>query len=161
MRLMKRDRESLIAVPADSDLDTTAFPTVADAGKNRRFIKMFVASASEVGANILARERRELEDQWRKEGNQPEGCFIQEALALLAKREEAYTLKASLSFPKEKQQQGQEKVKDLVVETKKVHSETKEIGEPMVESFADCEEGAEKGSHQLSCSWRALQAKPF
>ena len=146
MRLMKRDRESLIAVPADSDLDTTAFPTVADAGKNRRFIKMFVASASEVGANILARERRELEDQWRKEGNQPEGCFIQEALALLAKREEANTLKASLSFPKEKQQHGQEKVKDLVVETKKVHSETKEIGEPMVDPFADCEEGAEKGS---------------
>jgi len=146
MRLMKRDRESLIAVPADSDLDTTAFPTVADAGKNRRFIKMFVASASEVGANILARERRELEDQWRKEGNQPEGCFIQEALALLAKREEAYTLKASLSFPKEKQQHGQEKVKDLVGETKKVHSETKEIGEPMVDPFADCEEGAEKGS---------------
>jgi len=121
MRLMKRDRESLIAVPADSDLDTTAFPTVADAGANRRFIKMFVASASEVGANILARERRELEDQWRKEGNQPEGCFIQEALALLAKREETNALKASMSFPKEKQQ---ERVKVLVDEVKE-HSETK------------------------------------
>ena len=40
--------------------------------------KMFVASASEVGANILARERKELEKQWKNEGNQPEGCFIQE-----------------------------------------------------------------------------------
>merc|ERR1719234_1874681 len=101
---------------------------------------MFLASASEVGANILARERRELEDQWRKEGNQPEGCFIQEALALLAKREETNTLKASMSFPKEKQQ---EKVKVLVDEVKK-HSETKEeSGENkvmVVDPFAEDDE---------------------
>jgi len=150
MRLMKRDRESLIAVPADSDLDTAAFPTVADAGTNRRFIKMFVASASEVGANILSRERKELENQWIKEGNQPEGCFIQEALAWLAKREEANTLKASLSFPtKEKQQHGQEKVKDLVDEGKKVQCDTKESGEnkAMVDPFADNEGAAEKGNN--------------
>ena len=142
MRLMKRDRESLIAVPADSDLDTTAFPTVADAGSNRRFIKMFTASAGEVGANILARERRELEEQWVKEGSQPEGCFIQEALALLAKREEANTLKASMSFPKEKQQQGQEEVKDLVDEMKQ--SEAKNSNDElkvMVDPFAEEDEG--------------------
>jgi len=146
MRLMKRDRESLIAVPADSDLDTTVFPTVADAGTNRRFIKMFVASASEVGANILARERRELEDQWRKEGSQPEGCFIQEALALLAKREEANTLKASMSLPKGKQQQGQEKVKVLVNEVQ-VHSEVKaESGENKVMVVDPFAEEDEKGS---------------
>merc|ERR1719291_602255 len=145
MRLMKRDRESLIAVPADSDLDTAAFPTVADAGMNRRFIKMFVASASEVGANILARERKELENQWKNEGNQPEGCFIQEALALLAKREEENTLKASLSVPtKEKQQHGQEKVDEV----KKVKSETKESGgKAMVDSFADNEVVYEKGNN--------------
>jgi len=149
MRLMKRDRESLIAVPADSDLDTAAFPTVADAGKNRRFIKMFVASASEVGANILARERKELENQWKNEGNQPEGCFIQEALALLAKREEDNTLKASLSVPtKEKQQHGQERVNDLVDEVKKVKSETKESGgKAMVDPFADNEVVYEKGNN--------------
>ena len=150
MRLMKRDRESLIAVPADSDLDTAAFPTVADAGTNRRFIKMFVASASEVGANILARERKELENQWAKEGNQPEGCFIQEALTWLAKREEANTLKASLSVPtKEKQQHGQEKVKDLVDEVKKVQFETKESGgnKAMVDPFADNEGAAEKDNN--------------
>merc|ERR1712083_1115510 len=142
MRLMKRDRESLIAVPADSDLDTTAFPTVADAGSNRRFIKMFTASAGEVGANILARERRELEEQWVKEGSQPEGCFIQEALALLAKRDEANTLKASMSFPKEKQQQGQEEVKDLVDEMKQSESKnTNDELKVMVDPFAEEDEG--------------------
>ena len=118
MRLMKRDRESLIAVPADSDLDTSLFPAVADAGPNRRFIKMFTASAAEVGANILARERKELEEQWAKEGNQPEGCFIQEALALLAKREEVNTLKSSLAVPKERPPQGPEKVEYMQDEVK-------------------------------------------
>merc|ERR1712083_878632 len=126
MRLMKRDRERLIAVP----------------GSNRRFIKMFSASAGEVGANILARERRELEEQWVKEGSQPEGCFIQEALALLAKRDEANTLKASMSFPKEKQQQGQEEVKDLVDEMKQSESKnTNDELKVMVDPFAEEDEG--------------------
>ena len=139
MRLMKRDRESLIAVPADSDLDTSVFPAVADAGPNRRFIKMFTASAAEVGANILARERKELEEQWTKEGSQPEGCFIQEALALLAKREEVNTLKSSMAVPKERPPQGPEMVKYMHDEVK-VMSETKDnvdAAKVVVDPFAE------------------------
>jgi len=139
MRLMKRDRESLIAVPADSDLDTSLFPAVADAGPNRRFIKMFTASAAEVGANILARERKELEEQWTKEGSQPEGCFIQEALALLAKREEVNTLKSSMAVPKERPPQGPEMVKYTHDEVK-VMSETKDnvdAAKVVVDPFAE------------------------
>jgi hypothetical protein len=60
-----------------------------------RFIKMFRASAAEVVENILSRERAELEAQWAREGGQPEGCFIQQALALLADREEDSLLAAS------------------------------------------------------------------
>ena len=84
MRLMKRDRESLIAVPADSDLDTSLFPAVADAGPNRRFIKMFTASAAEVGANILARERKELEEQHQKSLESCQRFSFSEFLAALA-----------------------------------------------------------------------------
>jgi hypothetical protein len=97
MRLMKRERDSLFAVPADCTESFTHFPSVQQAGTNRRFIKMFQASAEEVNTNILARERRELELQWRQEKDQPESCFIQEAMALLASREESGLMMISLS----------------------------------------------------------------
>merc|ERR1719436_345054 len=50
---------------------------------------MFQASVEEVDANILQRERMELETQWREEQHTPESVFIQEALALLNARQEA------------------------------------------------------------------------
>jgi len=126
MRLMKRDRESLIAVPADSDLDTTAFPTVADAGSNRRFIKMFTASAGEVGANILARERRELEKQWEEEKDQPEACFIQEALTLLTSRELEAVVTGDKDAPLA--QVAEKKLDDLPeVQSLKISCETKAV----------------------------------
>lgn len=86
MRLMKRDRESLIPVPLDSGDTFIDFPTVQQAGSNRRFIKMFQASAEEVRTNIISREKNELDQQWKEEHDQPESCFIQEALTLLASR---------------------------------------------------------------------------
>lgn len=86
MKLMKRERNSLLAVPAtDEVLDD--FPAVNKPGLNRSFVKLLKASSAQVRDNILARERRELEKQWEEEKSQPEACFIQEALTLLASRE--------------------------------------------------------------------------
>eukprot|EP00092_Neocalanus_flemingeri_P006103 GFUD01006574.1.p1 GENE.GFUD01006574.1~~GFUD01006574.1.p1 ORF type:complete len:764 (+),score=229.46 GFUD01006574.1:359-2650(+) len=86
MKLMKRERNSLFAVPStDNFLDD--FPAVNKPGVNRSFVKMLTATSSQVKDNILARERRELEKQWAEEKDQPEACFIQEALTLLASRE--------------------------------------------------------------------------
>eukprot|EP00092_Neocalanus_flemingeri_P041147 GFUD01044805.1.p1 GENE.GFUD01044805.1~~GFUD01044805.1.p1 ORF type:complete len:765 (+),score=236.02 GFUD01044805.1:369-2663(+) len=86
MKLMKRERNSLFAVPAtDNFLDD--FPAVNKPGINRSFVKMLRATSGQVRDNILARERRELEKQWGEEKDQPEACFIQEALTFLASRE--------------------------------------------------------------------------
>jgi len=86
MKLMKRERNSLLAVPApDEVLDD--FPAVNKPGLNRSFVKLLKASSAQVRDNILARERRELQKQWEEEKSQPEACFIQEALTLLASRE--------------------------------------------------------------------------
>lgn len=86
MKLMKRERNSLFAVPAtDQVLDD--FPAVNKPGLNRSFVKLLKATSGQVKDNILARERRELEKQWEEEKDQPESCFIDEALTLLASRE--------------------------------------------------------------------------
>eukprot|EP00092_Neocalanus_flemingeri_P016584 GFUD01017944.1.p1 GENE.GFUD01017944.1~~GFUD01017944.1.p1 ORF type:complete len:763 (-),score=229.83 GFUD01017944.1:609-2897(-) len=86
MKLMKRERNSLFAVPStDKFLDD--FPAVNKPGVNRSFVKMLRATSGQVRDNILARERRELEKQWGEEKDQPEACFIQEALNFLASRE--------------------------------------------------------------------------
>jgi len=86
MRLMKRERNSLFAVPAAADF-LHDFPAVNMPGLDRSFVKLLKASSVQVKDNILARERRELMKQWEEEKDQPESCFIQEALTLLSKRE--------------------------------------------------------------------------
>jgi len=86
MKLMKRDRNSLLAVPA-GDAVLQDFPAVNEEGIDRNFVKMLKATVGQVKRNIIARERRELEVQYEEDKDQPESCFIMEALALLDKRE--------------------------------------------------------------------------
>jgi len=86
MKLMKRERNSLFAVPASAEF-LNDFPAVNKPGLDRNFVKLLRATSVQVKDNILARERRELEKQWEEEKDQPESCFIQEALTLLTSRE--------------------------------------------------------------------------
>lgn len=110
MKLMKRERNSLFAVPAtDQVLDD--FPAVNKPGVDRSFVKLLKATSRQVKDNILARERRELEKQWEEEKNQPESCFIQEALTFLQSREVEALV--TLDNDIEKQQEVNEKVDDL------------------------------------------------
>lgn len=87
MRLMRRERNSLLAVPAgqaEEDLGGIE----PDLGSDQPpYVKLIKASRVQVANSILAKERSELEFQLAVEGDQPESCFIQEALALLLARE--------------------------------------------------------------------------
>jgi len=87
MRLMKRERNSLFSVPVQ-DNTFQDIPYVDQEGLNRSFVKILKASSDQVMMNIIARERRELETQFEEEKDQPESCFILEALQRLVKREE-------------------------------------------------------------------------
>jgi len=130
MKLMKRERNSLFAVPAtDKFLDD--FPAVNKPGVNRSFVKLLKATSVQVKDNILARERRELEKQWEEEKNQPEACFIQEALTLLSRRE----VEALVTLDKNiaPVQDTVEKVDDLPeIESLKISCR-----QPAVDPFAD------------------------
>jgi len=85
MRLMKRERNSTLAVPVNHPgLD--AFPFVNDQEENKALSKLIKATPEQVLSRILIREQKELQQRYREEKDQPESIFIKEALALLESR---------------------------------------------------------------------------
>lgn len=92
MTLMKRERNSLFAVPATNNF-IADFPGIDATDVDAKHCKLIRASAQQVVSLILDRERRELEFQWQEEMNQPESCFVQEAIQLLDKRQHENSLK--------------------------------------------------------------------
>ena len=86
MTLMKRERHSLLAVPATSSF-LADNPEITDAEVETNFVKLFTASPDQVKTEILDKERQELEQQWEEEKDQPEACFVQEAVKLLDQRQ--------------------------------------------------------------------------
>ena len=92
MTLMKRERNSLFAGPATNNF-IVDFPGIDSTDVDKKHCKLIKASAQEVLSLILERERRELEFQWQEEMNQPESCFVQEAIQLLDKRQLENSLK--------------------------------------------------------------------
>ncbi|XP_042858461.1 RING finger protein 10-like isoform X2 [Penaeus japonicus] len=94
LRLMRRERESLLPMPSASfslkvlnEMQRVGSPNAATP-----FAKLIVASKEEVYKHIVEREERDLVAQLVEEGDQPEACFIDEALSLLHKRREALML---------------------------------------------------------------------
>ena len=86
MTLMKRERNSLFAVPVNNSF-ITKHPDINNSDVVQEYVKLFTASPDQVKTEILDVERSELQKQWSEEKNEPESCFIQEALKLLDKRE--------------------------------------------------------------------------
>ncbi|KAG7177044.1 RING finger protein 10-like [Homarus americanus] len=91
LQLMRRERDSLVPVPAvlyNEEIMNTAtrisHPTAATP-----YAKLLLASKDEVRSHILMREKRDLEAQLVEEGDQPEACFIDEALSLLRTRQDS------------------------------------------------------------------------
>ena len=86
MTLMKRERDSLFAVPVSQEF-LRDNPAIINAEVDKSFVKLLTANPEQVKTEILDKERMELEKQWEEEKTQPEACFIQEALKLLDERQ--------------------------------------------------------------------------
>ncbi|KDR09385.1 RING finger protein 10 [Zootermopsis nevadensis] len=90
MRLMKRERGSLVALPVDQcgirpiDQLLSVSETVVDTVHS----KLLVATPQEV-MSIVNHERNELQKQLSEEENCPETCFIEQAINLLSERHAA------------------------------------------------------------------------
>lgn len=91
LQLMRRERDSLLPVPAAafSQQIISQTPRLSHPTAATRYAKLLVASKEEVKSLIVAREQHELELQLVEEGDQPEACFLQEALALLQARQDS------------------------------------------------------------------------
>jgi len=85
--LMRRERNSLFALPVDQYFAgvNEKHPSVND--KFTSYSNLVLASPGQVVNGIIARERYELEQQYRDEKDEPEACFIEEALQYLSQRE--------------------------------------------------------------------------
>jgi len=85
MRLMKRERTSLLATPAQH-AGLADFPTIHDPAGDQALSKIIKATPDAIIASVLMREKQELDELYAAEKDQPEVVFIQEALTLLEDR---------------------------------------------------------------------------
>jgi len=94
--LMRRERNSLFALPVDA-----YFSGVDDKhpnlGMRLNYSRIITASPEQVAQHIIARERQELENQYRADQNEPEVCFIEEALQYITEQEQDLLLASSLA----------------------------------------------------------------
>jgi len=101
MCLMRRERHSLFALPVDK-----YFPQVNDKHPNlgdkyTSYSNLVLASPSQVVQGIIYQERSELEAQYRDEKDEPEACFIEEALQYLSQRESGIEIPRQVQIKEE------------------------------------------------------------
>ena len=97
MTLMKRDRHSLQPQPLGQNgqahqkynIDLSKPMQLKRNDENSVFSKLLLCTPRDVIDLILSFEKLELQKQWEEEKECPESCFIQQALDLLAAREES------------------------------------------------------------------------
>lgn len=108
LQLMRRERDSLLPMPAASFNQEVACetPRISHPTAATPYAKLLVASKEEVCGKILMREQRDLEAQLTEEGDQPEACFIVEALSLLRTRQDSLSSDSSLEEPHSKIKEG-------------------------------------------------------
>lgn len=94
MYLMRRERNSLFALPVDFYFPEVNLkhPNIAD---RSNYSHLVTATPAQVAKHIIAREKYELENQYRAEKNEPEACFIEEALQYVSERENGIVLNSS------------------------------------------------------------------
>ena len=134
MTLMKRERNSVFAVPVNKNF-LADYPEVCQSGVDPDFVKIFTAAPDQVKTNIIDKERRELEKQWEEEKDQPESCFIQEALKLLQQREVETLLRPRIK-PVNKPAELKPAVLTVIQSLENSSPEIKSLADP----FADEEE---------------------
>jgi len=115
LSLMRRERNSLFAVPVDAYFPeiNERHPSISGVG-NKSHSQLLLATPSEVARHILAREKAELEERYREDEGQPEVCFIEEALKALAEREQDTLMMAAMEgtveVPRPAAAEGEEEV---------------------------------------------------
>lgn len=90
--LMKRKKGCIIATPKncqDNNNDVYKFKHLDDNLSNNCFQKILVASSKQVLHDIIDRERNQLVYKINEEKDQPEVCFLENALQLLDEREKS------------------------------------------------------------------------
>ncbi|XP_046463369.1 RING finger protein 10-like [Daphnia pulex] len=104
MRLMKRDRHSLQPQPVSRSQES-GVPSkqlkpsyLGKVGEDHVFSKLLLCTPNEVANLILQWEKTELQTQLESEKDCPESCFIQQALELLAVRENSTAVECLSSF---------------------------------------------------------------
>jgi hypothetical protein len=104
MRLMKRDRHSLQPQPVSRSQEF-GVPSkqlkpsyLGKVGEDHVFSKLLLCTPNEVANLILQWEKTELQTQLESEKDCPESCFIQQALELLAVRENSTAVECLSSF---------------------------------------------------------------
>jgi len=93
LRLMKRERNSLFAVPV-SHAGLEHVPAVQDTQLDRSLSKLVKATPEQVLEIVLDRERRELEAVYAEEKDTPEAVFITEAIRLMEQKVESCALES-------------------------------------------------------------------
>lgn len=94
LRLMRRERGSLFAVPVGSmNQSPNDFFPVSDAISNQVYSKLLIANTENV-MDIIERERIQLNLEMSDNPDSPENCYIEEALNELSQREENLLKKA-------------------------------------------------------------------
>lgn len=85
---MKRLHGSLMAYPIDYDVpsESNVLYNMSQMDCSNIYSKLIIADRSDVMA-IIERERKELEVQLKEGDNDPERCFIEQAITLLTDRE--------------------------------------------------------------------------
>lgn len=106
MRLMKRDRHSLIPQTVSHSkgqrVASKQKPSyLGKAGEDHVFSKLLLCTPNEVVDLILHWEKIELQTQLETEKDCPESCFIQQALELLEVRERNTAVDCLSSFAAE------------------------------------------------------------
>lgn len=120
-KLMKRQRGSLIAYPADAEVkDEGVMFDVSDIASRDIHSKLLMAGHTDI-MSIISREQRELDEQLNEDENAPERCFIEEAIRMLKERE-GRTL------------EDKEEVQDIVEE-----SAENDIEDKLAEISLDCD----------------------
>ncbi|CAK9796034.1 RING finger protein 10 [Anthophora quadrimaculata] len=88
LRLMRREKGSLLAVPVGSiNQNPTNFFPVSESVSSQVYSKLLIANTKDV-MNIIEWERAQLKLELADNPDSPENCYIEQALDELSKREE-------------------------------------------------------------------------
>lgn len=133
LSLMRRERNSLFALPVEKYYKAIdeKHPGLSD--KLTSHSNLVVASPAQVSSLILSRERFELEEKYRDEKDEPEACFIEEALQYLSQREAGFI---------QENPQESKIVEEDSASSSSVSSETEDVASAFPADFKEEEEEA-------------------